>query len=65
MKAEDVIQELRRRQGDRTLTALAAEIGVSAPYLVDVYKGRRAPGKKIMEYLGITRDVRVSYRRSE
>lgn len=33
--------------------AVAAAIGISAPYLSDVLKGYRAPGKSILRFYGL------------
>lgn len=41
--------------------ALAAELGVSPAYIHDVLKGKREPGKGILEPLGLERIV--TYRR--
>lgn len=41
-----------------SLRAYARQIGVSAAYLSDVMRGRRAPGRKILAPLGIKVTVR-------
>lgn len=48
-----VIQLLKDGQGDMTQAAYAKEIGVSAQFLGDVYRGRRAPGPRVLDYLGL------------
>jgi hypothetical protein len=50
---EQVIKALRKAQGDRTAKDFAAAIGVSQPYLSDVYHGRRYPGPRILNVLGL------------
>lgn len=67
MTRKDVIQELRRKQGARTVGELAAEVGVSRPYLHEVLAGNRPPAKKVLTYLGITREriVTLRYARKE
>lgn len=60
----DPIKMLRKRQGKRSLRALAREIGCAAPYLSDVYRGRRTPGPKILAFLGLTKvalSVKIRY----
>lgn len=41
-----------------TLRNYARRIGVSAPYLSDVFRGNRNPGPKILEFLGLKVDVK-------
>lgn len=50
---EQVIEILKKRQGDRSAKALAEELGVSPAYLSDVYAGNRDPGPSILEHLGL------------
>lgn len=50
---ETVIEMMKERQGGRTITALAAEFGVSKAYISDVYNGRRDPGPSILTPLGL------------
>lgn len=62
----DVVEILKARQGNGTLTALADEIGVTKAYISDIYKGRRNPGPRILAYLGIVAEVKTEtkYRRA-
>ncbi len=39
-RKEDVVEMLKKDQGDRTLRAYATAVGCSASYLHDVYNGR-------------------------
>ena len=58
----DVIKFIRDRAREvGSQKALAAKLGVSAPYLGDVLNGRKEPGPAILEPLGLERVV--SYRR--
>ena len=50
---DQVINILRKRQGERTAKELADELGVTPQYLSDVYAGRREPGPAILEPLGL------------
>jgi transcriptional regulator with XRE-family HTH domain len=63
MTNEDVLSELKRRQGDGSQKALAERIGVSPQYLVDVIKKRREPGPKILKALGIVKTVTFNKRK--
>lgn len=49
----DPIKLLRAHLRTKTQRALAEEIPCSAAYLCDVLNGRRDPGPRIMDYLGI------------
>lgn len=62
---DDVIQMLRVRQGERSMRALAKELGISPPYLSDVFAKQRKPGKRILKALGLEVETRVNliYRR--
>lgn len=53
LSSEQVLQLLKKRQGNRPNTELAAELGISKQYLGDVLRGRRDPGPPILKALGI------------
>ena len=55
-----IIEELRKRQGDRSLRELAKEIKISATYLSDIYNSRRRPGPTVLKYLGYKKNEIVS-----
>lgn len=57
---DDVVGMLRIRQGERSNSALANEIGVHKSYIGDIYKGRKAPGPTILKYLGIVAEVKTA-----
>lgn len=57
---EQVIAKLRAKQGRKRAGKFAEEIGVSAPYLSDVYAGNRAPGGKILDFMGLAKEKTVS-----
>ena len=52
-----IIRELEKRRGDRTWAAVAAEIGCTESHLSEVRSGKRSPGPKIRQYLGVTKKV--------
>jgi len=62
MTLDDVLRMMKRQQGDRSQYALAKELGVSNQFLTDIFKGRRAPGKKLLSALGLTQ--RTIYEKS-
>ena len=63
MTAKQVIRELKTRQGERSLRQFARELGISAAYLSDIYLGRREPGPKVLQPLGLSKRVgrKVNY----
>jgi len=62
MTLDDVLRMMKRQQGDRSQYALAKELGVSNQFLTDIFKGRRAPGEKLLSALGLTQ--RTIYEKS-
>ena len=53
-RKEDVIEKLRKEQGERPLRDYATEIGCSAATLSQIYNNNRDPGDKILDHLGLT-----------
>jgi len=58
----DPIKMLYARKGNKSLRKLAAELGISAPYLSDIFKGQRTVGPKVLKALGLERSTKVTYR---
>ena len=60
-----VVDLLRKRQGKKSLRVFGREIGVSAAYLSDVFRGNREPGPTILTLLGIqrTKTTETTYER--
>jgi transcriptional regulator with XRE-family HTH domain len=56
---QDIIDKLKRR--GLSVRVLAKDVGVSHGYVYDVLRGKRAPGKKILDYLGVTKVFTVTY----
>jgi transcriptional regulator with XRE-family HTH domain len=50
---EDVLDMLKKKQGDRSLRRFAEELEISAAYLSDIYRGNRRPGKSVLLHLGL------------
>jgi len=48
---------LAQRCRHQTQQALARELGISLSYLSQIMRGRRAPGRKVLEALGLRRAV--------
>ncbi len=53
LSREKLIARMRKRQGRRTQKAFAAELGISEPFLSDIYAGKRDPGHKVLSKLGL------------
>ena len=52
--ADEVLELLRQKQGNRTQTELAADMGVTNQYLSDILNRRRgAAGPAVLRYLGL------------
>ena len=64
-REEDVLKQLQKKQGKQSLRTFAKNIGCSAAYLSDVYRGRRDIGPKLLEYLDLERhvEINVTYKR--
>ena len=58
-----VVDLLKRKQGDRTARELAAELGVGESYLSEIFSGSRNPGPMILEKLGLEEES--VYRQTE
>jgi transcriptional regulator with XRE-family HTH domain len=54
---EQVIELMRKKQGDRMAKDYAAELGISRPYLSDIYAGKREPGPTVLAKLGLEKIV--------
>ena len=63
MTEDEVLALMRDEQGTSSMREFAAEIGVTAAYISDIYNCRRRPGKAILRYLklGKTRVFNTEY----
>lgn len=59
---DEVIAELKSRQGLRTQTEFARELGMTQGNLANIYAGNRKPTEKVLEVLGLT-DAGQLYKR--
>ena len=57
MREKTVIDLLKTMQGAKSQKEFAAEIGISAAYLCDIYRGFRAPGEAVLRKLGLQKNV--------
>ena len=60
----DPLKMLKARMTGRSLRSVAREIPCSAAYLSDIMLGKRNPGPRVLDYLGLDRavDKSVTYR---
>ncbi len=63
MEKHELIDFIRQKQGQSSLRAFATEVGCSAAYLSDIYAGKREPGPKVLEFLGVIKqtEIKTSY----
>jgi hypothetical protein len=54
-----VLAMMHMAQGDSTLTNFAEQVGCSAAYLSMVYAGKKEPGPKLLDHLGLERQVQI------
>lgn len=55
LTVEQVLELLRKRQGNRTQREFAKELGITGQYLCDLYLRRRDPGEAVLKNFGIVR----------
>jgi hypothetical protein len=55
MKIESIRRALHARCKGRIVRQVATEIGVSRTFIFHVIAGRKLPGPKVLEYLGLER----------
>ena len=57
MNRKQLIDLMRKRQGKRTAREFAEELGISSQYISDIYSGKRAPGRAVLDKLQLERNV--------
>jgi hypothetical protein len=65
MTKEELIEYIKELQGEQTQASFASSIECSAAYLSDICAGRRDPGPKVLEALGLKRCVTYKKWRSD
>jgi len=56
LSQEEVLRRLKERQGRRSMTRFAKQLGISTPNLSAVYKKKMLPGKRILKALEIGKE---------
>jgi len=52
---EELLEIMKRVQGDKTLTEFAADLEISKQYLSNVYNRHKEPSERLLGKLGFTR----------
>ncbi len=58
MKETQVLALLKTIQAGRPQKVFAQELGISAPYLSDIYRGNRSIPEKVLGKLGLQREIK-------
>jgi Helix-turn-helix len=61
LTVEELLQLMKKIQGEKTNTEFAAEIGISKQYLTDIYNGRKVPSDTVSAALGYEPHVETRY----
>ena len=64
LTVEELLNLMKKLQGEKTNTEFAAEIGISKQYLTDIYNHRKVPSETVSSALGYTPQVETRYFRS-
>lgn len=57
MRLNRLLKFMKSRQGKRTAKQFAADLGISAAYLSQMYGGTRQPSKQVLKALGMEKSV--------
>jgi Helix-turn-helix len=52
LTVNELLDLMKRIQGEKTNTEFAAEIGISKQYLTDIYNGRKVPSDTVSAAMG-------------
>jgi len=61
LTVEELLNLMKKIQGEKTNTEFAAEIGISKQYLTDIYRRRKVPSETVSAALGYTPQVETRY----
>lgn len=61
LTVEELLNLMKKIQGEKTNTQFASEIGISKQYLTDIYNGRKVPSDTVSAALGYTPRVFTRY----
>lgn len=55
LDGDAVLSILRKKQAERTSADFASNLGISQAYLSEIYAGKKAPGIRVLEHIGLRR----------
>ena len=61
LTVEQLLELMKKIQGEKTNTEFAADLGISKQYLSDMYNGRKIPSETVSATLGFTQRVETRY----
>jgi hypothetical protein len=61
LTVEELLDLMKKIQGEKTNTEFAADLGISKQYLSDMYNGRKIPSEAVSATLGFTQRVETRY----
>ena len=61
LTVQELLELMKKIQGEKTNTQFATEIGISKQYLTDIYNGRKVPSDTVSAALGFTPRVITQY----
>ena len=61
LTVQELLELMKKIQGEKTNTQFAADIGISKQYLTDIYNGRKVPSDTVSGALGFTTRVITQY----
>jgi len=61
LTVQELLELMKKIQGEKTNTQFAAEIGISKQYLTDIYNGRKTPSDTVSAALGYRSHVFTCY----
>ena len=61
LEPEQVVEELKQDQGERSLREYATSLNVSASYLSQVYNGVRPPSENLVAHLDLKPETKTIY----
>jgi hypothetical protein len=57
----ELLDLMKKIQGEKTDTQFAADLGISKQYLCDIYNGRKVPSDTVSATFGFTAKVETRY----
>jgi hypothetical protein len=61
LTVEELLDLMKKIQGEKTNTEFAADLGISKQYLCDMYNGRKIPSETVSASLGFTQKIVTRY----